>query len=227
MRINADYAEPAIVAGGDLPWIASPLPGVDRRMLERDGEEVARVTSLVRYVPESRFSEHVHGGGEEFLVLDGTFSDQYGDFPAGTYVRNPVGSRHAPHSDEGCLIFVKLWWMQPEDQDFVRIDTTSNEGWRDLSPGVAAMALHDWRHERVEFLRLADGASLPKRDIAGGEEILVVEGCVEDGDGRHGRYAWLRRPGGRAPALRAAGAVGLLVRRGLLSVPPMALPDIT
>ncbi len=227
MRINADYAEPAIVAGGDLPWIASPLPGVDRRMLERDGGEVARVTSLVRYAPESRFSEHVHGGGEDFLVLDGTFSDQYGDFPAGTYVRNPVGSRHAPHSDEGCLIFVKLWWMQPEDQDFVRIDTTSAEGWQEVSPGVTAKALHAWRHEVVEFLRLADGASLPERDISGGEEILVVDGVVEDGDGRHGRFAWLRRPDGRAPALRAVGAAGLLVRRGLLSVPPIVLPSDT
>ncbi len=84
------------------------MPGVERRMLERDGDEVARATSLVRFAPNSAFSAHRHGGGEEFLVLEGVFSDESGDFPAGTYARNPVGSRHVPSSELGCVIFVKL-----------------------------------------------------------------------------------------------------------------------
>ena len=224
MKINADYAETAIVAGGELPWISSPLPGVKRRMLERDGEEVARVTSLVRYAAGSRFSGHSHDGGEEFLVLEGTFSDQYGDFPVGTYVRNPVGSRHAPHSDSGCLIFVKLWWMQAEDAEFVRIDTTEPTGWRERGPGIEAKTLHAWRHEAVSFLRMAPGAVLPAREIPGGEEILVVDGGIEDTDGRHGVHAWLRRPGGMAPLLESVDGARLLVKHGQLAVSPMLLP---
>ena len=87
-----------------------PIPGVERRLLERVGEEVARATSLVRYAPGSSFSPHSHDGGEEFLVMDGVFTDEeMGDFPAGYYVRNPVGSSHTPSSEEGCIIFVKLW----------------------------------------------------------------------------------------------------------------------
>ena len=122
MKINADLSRPALVDSSTLPWIPSPLAGVERRMLERDGEEVARVTSIVRYAPESSFAPHIHSGGEEFIVLEGTFSDEAGDFPTGTYVRNPVGSRHAPHSADGTVIFVKLWWMHAGDQEFVRID---------------------------------------------------------------------------------------------------------
>ena len=73
----------------------------ERRMLERDGEEVARATSVVRYAPNSSFDPHTHGGGEEFFVLDGVFSDEHGDFGPGTYVRNPPGSRHTPRQRQG------------------------------------------------------------------------------------------------------------------------------
>ena len=108
MRINTNLDRRVVVASTGLPWIPSPLPGVERRMLERDGGETARVTSLVRYAPGSRFPAHVHAGGEEFLVLDGTFSDGHGDYPAGSYVRNPVGSRHAPHSDDHNALALKV-----------------------------------------------------------------------------------------------------------------------
>src|ERR671911_558969 len=99
MKINADPSERAVVYSEDLPWVDSPLPGVQRRMLER--------------------------GGEEFLVLDGVFSDEHGDFGPGMYVRNPPGSRHTPRSGPGCTILVKLRQMDPDDQAHVSIDTTT------------------------------------------------------------------------------------------------------
>ena len=74
MQINADLARRAVVHSEDLPWSPSPLPGVERRMLDRDGGEVARATSLVRYARGSTFSSHRHDLGEEFLVLEGGLS---------------------------------------------------------------------------------------------------------------------------------------------------------
>ena len=65
-------------------------------MLDRIGDEVARATSIVRYAPGSSFARHEHAKGEEFLVLEGIFSDDSGDYPAGFYVRNPPGSGHTP-----------------------------------------------------------------------------------------------------------------------------------
>lgn len=98
------------------------MAGVDRRMLDRIGNEVARATSIVRYAEGSAFSEHTHSGGEEFIVLEGVFQDEHGDYPAGTYVRNPVGTHHIPRSDAGCTIFVKLWQFDPDDQEQIAID---------------------------------------------------------------------------------------------------------
>ena len=105
MKINADFNQRVVLKTNQLEWQDSPMQGVQRRMLDRDGEEVARATSLVKYDPGSYFSAHTHGGGEEFFVLAGTFSDDHGDYPAGTYVRNPVGSTHKPFSKDGCTIF--------------------------------------------------------------------------------------------------------------------------
>jgi len=221
MLINADLTQRAAMDGAAMPWIPSPSPLVERRMLERRGGELARATSIVRYAPGSRFPSHRHGGGEEFLVLEGTFSDQYGDFPEGTYVRNPVGSAHAPHSDEGCVIFVKLWWAHAEDQAFVRIDTADEALWApDAAPGVETLPLHAFGPETAAMVRLAPGAALPAREISGGEEILVVAGACRDDNGAYGPWGWLRQPPGAARALVSAGGCRLLVKRGHLADPP-------
>jgi hypothetical protein len=98
MELNADFSRRVAVHAARLPWVASPMAGVERRMLDRIGNEIARATSIVRYAPGSHFSPHTHGGGEEFFVLQGIFRDEQGEYPAGTYVRNPPTSRHTPGS---------------------------------------------------------------------------------------------------------------------------------
>ena len=99
--LNADFARRVLLHTAGAVWQDSPQAGVQRIPLDRIGAEVARATSLVRFAPGSRFPAHVHGGGEEILVLDGVFSDESGDYPAGSYLRNPPGSRHAPASAPG------------------------------------------------------------------------------------------------------------------------------
>src|SRR5215472_15916149 len=84
---------------------------------------IAWATTIVRYAPKSSFSPHVHTGGEEFFVLEGVFRDEHGDFPAGSYIRNPPKSKHTPGSATGCTIFVKLWQFDLADRTYVRIDT--------------------------------------------------------------------------------------------------------
>src|SRR6266704_5630699 len=110
--VNADFSRRVVIATDEMPWIPSPQAGVERRPLDRIGGEVARATSLVRYAPASAFAAHTHGLGEEFLVLDGVLSDEHGDYPTGTYVRNPPGSRHSPRTAPGCMILVKLRQMR-------------------------------------------------------------------------------------------------------------------
>src|SRR6201987_2048468 len=124
MELNADFRQRAVIHAARLDWTPSPIAGVDRRMLDRIGDEVARATSIVRYAPASRFSAHTHGGGGEFLVLEGVFQDEHGDYPAGSYVRNPPTTRHTPGSAPGCVLFVKLWQFDPQDRKAIRLDTT-------------------------------------------------------------------------------------------------------
>lgn len=199
MRLRADFSERAVVRPGDAPWVASPMPGVERLMLDRIGDEVARATSLVRYAPRSRFSPHVHGGGEEFLVLEGEFADESGRYPAGVYVRNPVASRHAPFTDTGCTIFVKLWQFDPSDRAHVVIDTRSVV-WEAGDVGVAVLPLHAYGDERVVLERWAAGTHRARHAHPRGEEILVLEGSFEDEEGAYPAGTWLRNPPGSAHA---------------------------
>jgi len=170
MQLNADFSKRAVVHAAKLDWKASPMPGVERRMLDRIGDEVARATSIVRYAPQSQFSPHVHDGGEEFLVLEGVFQDEHGDFPAGCYVRNPPQSRHTPGSKSGCTIFVKLWQFDPADRTHVRIDTNKmpmldvNE-----CKGVMLMSLFKDTRENVRLERWTPeprSSSIPMEDLS-------------------------------------------------------------
>src|SRR6516164_1084854 len=161
MELNADFSRRVVVHAARLSWVPSPMAGVERRMLDRIGDEVARATSIVRYVPDSHFSAHTHGGGEEFLVLEGMFQDEHGDFPAGSYVRNPPTSHHTPGSAPGCVLFVKLWQFDPGDRKAVRLDT-DRMAFRPASgrPGVEVMPLFADGREEVRLERWAAGAAV-------------------------------------------------------------------
>ena len=207
MELNADFNKRVVVHSDQLEWIPSPMPGVDRRMLDRIGDEVARATTIVRYAPNSKFSAHTHTGGEEFIVLDGVFQDEHGDFPTGTYVRNPPTTSHTPGSDEGCTIFVKLWQFDMDDRAQFRKDMAS-----ELSAskdGVSTAELHRDGREVVTFSDLTAGASFINDD-AGGVEMLVISGSVVEGGEELSKGAWLRLPAGAALNL-VAGSDGAKV----------------
>ena len=155
MELNADFSKRAVVHSDQIEWLASPMPGVDRRILDRIGDEVARATSIVRYAPDSYFSEHTHGGGEEFFVLEGVFSDEHGDYPAGTYVRNPIGSKHTPHSKEGCTIFVKLHQFDASDTEQKAIETQNAEFLPGQVQGLTVLPLHSHGTESAALVRWA------------------------------------------------------------------------
>ncbi len=222
MNLNADFTKRAAVHAATLPWQPSPTGGVDRRMLDRIGGEVARATTIVRYAPDSRFPAHTHGGGEEFLVLDGVFQDEHGDFPAGSYVRNPPTSRHTPGSAPGCTIFVKLWQFDPEDRHEVRLDTatvpsTTIPG----RPGVEVAPLFRDTGEDVRLERWTPGAAIVYQP-EGGIELLVLEGGFTEGGETFVPQSWLRLPPG-ASLTATAGAQGcrVWVKEGHLGRPPV------
>lgn len=202
MDLNADFSLRVVVQSDQLEWSASPMPGVDRRMLDRIGGEVARATSIVRYAPGSKFSAHTHTGGEEFIVLDGVFQDEHGDFPTGTYVRNPPTTSHTPGSDAGCTIFVKLWQFDMDDRTQFRTDMEA------AAKGGSAI-LHEDAFERVSYHKLEPGVVLAQA-VPGGAELLVLSGEITEGGDTLSTGGWLRLPEG-AHLDAVAGAEGATV----------------
>ncbi|MBX3662829.1 MAG: cupin domain-containing protein [Burkholderiales bacterium] len=225
MNLHHDFSLRAVQHAADAAWTPSPLPGVTRRMLDRVGDEVARATSIVRYAADSRFEAHTHPGGEEILVLDGVFSDENGDYPAGTYLRNPPGSRHAPFSREGCTLFVKLWQFAADDLTPVHIDTTTAEWRPGLVPGLSVLPLHEHHGVSTALVRWAPETQFQMHTHPGGEEILVLEGVFRDEDGVYPAGSWLRNPrwSRHTPYTGAEGAL-IYVKVGAIDAPTVPLP---
>ncbi len=206
MLVNSDFSHRVTVTADEHHWVPSPQSGVTRAMLDRLGGEQARATSLVRYAPASMFPAHSHPGGEEILVLSGTFSDGSGHYGPGWYLRNPPGSAHQPSSVDGALIFVKLWQMPADDTRALRVDTHDPSVWRRDGAHEVCL-LHRTDHEQVSLLRLLPGHAL-QPDARGGAELLVLDGQLLDKATVLGPSGWLRLPPGDGSELRA-GAFGV------------------
>lgn len=202
MLINADFSRHVVVVPRQYEWVASPQGGVERVMLDRVGAEKARATSIVRYAPESFFPRHQHPGGEEILVLSGTFSEDGMHYPAGWYLRNPPGSSHQPSSEEGAVIFVKLQQMRPDEQDPVRIDTRATQSWHNQT-GREVCPLFSDEAEQTSLQRLALGEALFTEPVDGAELLVLSGNVVADGES-YERGSWMRLPAGQYPGIVAA-----------------------
>jgi hypothetical protein len=224
MFVNSDRRISVWVQSNDLPWLLSPEPGVERRLLERSGGEVATATSIVRYSAGSRFAEHCHPLGEEFLVLKGVFSDEHGDYPEGTYVRNPPGTRHSPFSRGGCEILVKLRQMNPDDRGFVCVLPHQTQWEHTHADGLMRAMLWQDKVSSVSLERIDPGAKRPACASPGGEEWFLLAGNVQrKGDeGTEGERmfagTWLRDPGISQSELSSEEGALLWVKRGHLGI---------
>ncbi|WP_147126249.1 cupin domain-containing protein [Shimia ponticola] len=194
MHLNSDFTQRVVIRPDDYEWRDSPASGVKRMMLDRIGDEVARATTIVEFAPGSYFDAHTHDGGEEYLVLEGVFSDESGDYPAGHYVRNPIGTSHKPHTKDGARILVKLHQFDATDTEQKSVDTTVASFAPGPVQGMSILSLHDHISETVRLVRLAAGTHAPKTCHHGGAEIYVLEGMLQDEAGFYPAGTWLRVP---------------------------------
>lgn len=188
-----DFGERVVVDTHQQEWIASPKAGVWHKPLAREAAESGHTTSVVRFDPGSHFPAHNHPVGEEILVLEGVFSDEEGDFPAGSYLRNPPGSRHQPFSTEGCTILVLLDQFADGDVQQVHTDT-SKTPWLPGQGKLEVMPLHEFEHEHIALVKWPAGEVFQPHAHFGGEEIFVLSGEFKDEHGSYPAGTWIRSP---------------------------------
>ena len=188
-----DFDQRVVINTNEVTWQASPMKGVDRKPLARQGTEQGHATSIVRYEAGAAFRSHPHPKGEEILVLEGVFSDHTGDYGPGSYLRNPEGFEHAPFSEQGCIILVKLHQFQPDDFSQVRIDTKKTP-WLPGQGGLQVMPLHSHNTESTALVKWPAGEIFKPHTHFGGEEIFVIGGEFIDEFGRYPQGTWIRSP---------------------------------
>jgi len=227
MQVRADFSRKEVVRLSEAQWVASPQKGVDRLMLDRVGDEIARATTLVRFQPGSFFPHHEHGGGEEIFVVEGSLADEHGVYPTGTYLRDPIGTSHTPFTKEGCLLFVKLWQFSPKDTTRVVIETNPGGWMRAGMDGMAVLPLHDFEGESTYLIRLAPGMQLEHNKHPAGEEILVLDGTFSDEFGDYPAGTWIRDPAGSEHTPFSKSGCTLFVKAGHLPAAFDAMAEAT
>ncbi len=217
--LNADFTKRAVMDTAAMAWQASPSPTVWRKRLDLVGGEFSRVTSVVRYDADSAFRAHDHPDGEEILVLDGVFSDEHGDYPAGSYLLNPQGFRHAPFSRPGCELFVKLRQYGGPGRKHHAIDTRRGVWLVGEKPGVEVLPLYiDKNHTDIMMLqRYAPGTRLRAREQPAGLELFVLVGELKEDGESHGAGSWIRLPPGSKPSLGSTTGCTLYLKCGHLA----------
>jgi len=191
--LNMDFTQAVCLRPCDQEWVTSRADGVSRVHLERVAEESGHVTSFVRFEPGSYFPQHSHPNGEEIFVLEGVFSDENGDYPAGSYLRNPPGSFHQPFTKEGCKLFVKLEQFQSDDTEQVVIKPEDQQ-WRQGIGGLKVLPLHMHNTESTALVAWPKNEVFQAHTHMGGEEIVVISGKFIDEHGEYPAGTWLRSP---------------------------------
>lgn len=190
-NLNMDFSKNIVIHTAEMEWVASPHPKVLRKPLERESAESGHTTSVVQYLEDASFNAHPHPLGEEIFVISGTFSDETGDYPAGTYLRNPPGSQHSPFSKDGCVIFVKLNQFHPEDLKTIRINT-NEDLWRQGHGNLRVFPLHEFRGAGTALVKWPAGEKFIPHSHFGGEEIFVLSGTFKDEYGEYPAGTWIR-----------------------------------
>lgn len=216
-EINTDFSIPAFLQTESLEWQPSPVAGVMRKRLELVGLHNPRLTTLVKFAPGSTFKEHGHDGGEEFFVLSGIFSDASGDYGAGSYVRNPPGTFHAPFTDEGCTILVKLRQFQSLDNKQLVVDSTAiGSKWLSTGdPGVSCLKLHHFATEKIFLYCIRPQSLMANRVYTHGLEIYLYEGSISDGENCYTQGTWIRYPAGIRTAIYSDEGARLYIKESV------------
>jgi len=217
--VNADPSQCAVVDTNAIAWEETEHPGVQRKTLELvDDPKKGRETSLLKFEPGASIPAETLKERLDLYVMEGTLADGEASYGPESFVRLPPGSRFAPRSGEGCVLYAK--WrvpIRPGAGERVVIDAASAQ-WLDF-PHRGAKVLHLYKNvDGIETGRIGNvypQRKIPSHDHSIGEETFVLEGCLKDEYASYGKGVWFRMPCGvpHAPYTEAENCK-MLIREG-------------
>ena len=168
------------------------------------------------------FPEHDHPEGEEIFVLEGTFRDEHGSYPAGTHVLNPPGSSHKPHvGEDGCTIFVKLRQYAGQRQRLVSHE--SERTWAPHSSYDNLDFVDFYRdsdfNEVIMLVKIAPGTRLPTVYMPRGDAFFVLDGDFHDENGHYRKWSWISYSAGSQHNPWTDNGCTLYITKGGVGVP--------
>lgn len=194
-KINENLLTRTAVLYNSLTWYPTIYTGISFGCFESDQEvQEHPVTMLTKFEPGGFFELHGHPGGEEILVLEGTFKDERGVHPPGTYMLNPEGFIHLPYSEEGCLTFVKLRQHGGKTRQQIRVNIFDLPGQPGVIPEIQVKPIYEQIDypEKVWIEQWQPGTSLSQVVETEVKEIFVIQGTWSDELGDYPPYSWVR-----------------------------------
>ena len=194
MHINYDIDKKIVVHADRANWRRDPSGMMDLLYLDLVDSEKSVATMLMRLRKRALLPVETLNGGKELLVLEGDFQDERGNYPVGSYMRFPPGSRQEPYSDNGGLLFAKTWQFSPRDRAHVNIDAYSQYRLAPRKrPGVQIQHLFGDNREDVRIEHW-DANHRIVLNQCNGLEVFVLSGGFFEPSTVYKKHSWLRLP---------------------------------
>ena len=182
--MNSDYEQKALIDTNTIQWQETQVKNVFKKILAiKDKEE----TSLIRLNEGSVLNQEQKINSVEIFVLEGTYINEYGEYPQGTYLRLPEENEALVKSDKACVIFRKTNFFT--DKQKIIIDTNATL-WLQGQGNLEVMPLY----EQTALVKWPKGERFIPHKHWGGEEIIVLKGVFMDEYGEYPKGSWIRSP---------------------------------
>ena len=182
--MNSDYEQKALIDTNTIQWQETQVKNVFKKILAiKDKEE----TSFIKLNEGSVLNQEQKINSVEIFVLEGTYINEYGEYPQGTYLRLPEENEALVKSDKACVIFRKTNFFTDKQKIIIDTNTTL---WLQGQGNLEVMPLY----EQTALVKWPKGERFIPHKHWGGEEIIVLKGVFMDEYGEYPKGSWIRSP---------------------------------
>ncbi len=92
----------------ESPWQAGTIPEIELQLLYSQTDYPEKVW-IERWQIGAKLGAVIETDVKEIYVIAGTWSDELGTYPTGSWLRYPPNCEYNPRSETGCTIYVKTY----------------------------------------------------------------------------------------------------------------------